>query len=66
VFQVTGTDLWGDVGVSVLNVDTGATVAKLEKVLPFDGSQPFLGGSWTMRARELERVGTHRLRLVAH
>jgi hypothetical protein len=64
-FQVTGRDLWGDVGVTVLNVDTGANVAGLEEVLPFDGSQPSLGGSWTMRARELERVGTHHLRLVA-
>jgi hypothetical protein len=64
-FQVTGTDLWGDVGVTVLNVDTGANVAGLEEVLSFDGTQPSLGGSWTMRARELERVGTHHLRLVA-
>ena len=55
----------GDVGVTVLNVDTGANVAGLEEVLSFDGSQPSLGGSWTMRARELERVGTHHLRLVA-
>ncbi len=64
-FQVTGRDLWRDVSVTVVDVDTGATVAELEKVLPFDGSQPTLGGSWTMRARELERVGTHPLRLVA-
>ena len=48
-----------------MNVDSGASVAGLEEVLPFDGSQPSLGGSWTMSAHELERVGTHHLRLVA-
>lgn len=64
-FQVTGTDLWRDVGVTVVDVETGATVAGLEKLLPFDGSQASLGGTWTMRADELERVGTHHLRLVA-
>jgi hypothetical protein len=64
-FQVTGTDLWADVVVSVLDEDSGAPVPGLVQELPFDGSQGSLGGSWTLRAPGLERVGTHRLRLVA-
>ena len=63
--RVTGKDLWGDVAISVVDVDAGNRVAELDKVLPFDGSQSSLASTWPLRARELERIGTHPLRLVA-
>jgi hypothetical protein len=64
-YQVTGRDLWGPVEVTVVDLDAGAPVAELEQALPFDGTQASLGGSWTLRARALERVGTRRVQLVA-
>lgn len=63
--QVTGKDLWGDVTISVLDIQAGARLAELEKTLPFDGSQPSLASTWPLRALALERVGTHPLRVVA-
>jgi hypothetical protein len=64
-FRVTGADLWGEVRVSVVDADSDAPVAGLDQALPFDGTQPSLAGTLTPRARALEHVGTHRLRLVA-
>ncbi len=63
--RVSGKDLWGDVEVTVLDVGAGTQLPELAHVLPFDGSQEALGGSRVLRARQLERVGTHPLRLVA-
>jgi hypothetical protein len=63
--RVTGKDLWGDVAITVVDVEAGTRVSELDKTLPFDGSQSSLAGTWPLRARALERVGTHSLRVVA-
>jgi hypothetical protein len=60
--RVTGKDLWGDVALTVLDVETGARVAELDRTLKFDGSQLTLASTSPLRARVLERIGTHPLR----
>jgi hypothetical protein len=64
-FEVAGADLWAPVTLTVADAQSGASVAGLEQTLPFDGSQDALASTWTLRAAQWERVGTHALRLVA-
>lgn len=63
--RLTGSDLWGDVTLHVLNEDTGGEVPNLELSVPFGQDTTEVVQSWTLRAPALEKVGTHRLKIVA-
>ncbi|MBF5041534.1 hypothetical protein FGE12_03985 [Aggregicoccus sp. 17bor-14] len=63
--RVSGKDLYDGVHLAVVDEEAGGAVEELARVLPFDGSQTSIVQTWPLRARVLERVGTHPLHLVA-
>jgi hypothetical protein len=63
--QLTGQDLWGDVSLAVVDATTGEAVPELALAVPFDLDTRDVSVSWVLRARALERVGTHPLQVVA-
>ncbi|MEW5737978.1 MAG: hypothetical protein AB1938_03575 [Myxococcota bacterium] len=60
-----GEDLWDDVALRVDNLSTGSPVPELTGALASDALATTLSAPWEMSARSLEKVGVHRLQVVA-
>jgi hypothetical protein len=62
---VSGNDLWGDVDVTVQDLDVGRPIADLGLTLSSTAPVATLSTAWTATSRTIEQVGIHRLQVVA-
>lgn len=60
-----GEDLWDDVALRVDNLDTSLPVPGLTGALASDAPATTLSSQWEVNSRSLEKVGVHRLQVVA-
>lgn len=62
---VTGSGLWTDVDLSIVDLDQGRTLSGVGRTLAFDASQTSLTTALEVRHPSLETIGVHRVQLVA-
>ena len=62
--EIGGRDLWDPVAVTLVD-EAGTAIADEPVMVPFDINQRSRPLSWRIRARPIERVGSHPVRLLA-